>query len=1570
MIRKLIKILSRFLLALLLLLLTVWVLVQSPPVQNWLVDHAASRLSKELHADVSVKHVNFSLFKKVLLEGVLIKDQKKDTLLYCERAGLGITNWFFLKEKAVIRDLYLEHTSVYLNRKDSTWNYAFLTDYFSSPSTSKQKKETIELILEKAKLTDVHIIQKDDWRGETMEMRFSYLLLDPKEINFKKKIVRLERLEIETPGFFLSHYKGNRPPKISTPKVHPKTNQDSISLNPDHWVVEADHVFLTDGHFRYDKATERKPFDHFDGLHIGITQLDAHLSHVVIQGDSLVSTIQLTGKERSGFQIDNLEAQWAWNAKAMEFRNLKLQTPKSNLSNYFSMNYADFNEDMSEFITNVTMKGHFSKSQIHTDDIAYFAPELRDWHESIFVNGEVNGTVDHLKGKNVELKVGKESSLEADFIMDGLPEIENTFFDIKSKLFYISYKDAVKIIPLLKKITVPQLSQINYLRFQGNYTGYLNDFVTFGTLQSNLGTIVCDLNLKLPKNQAPVYSGSIQTNGFALGTFLNLPLLGKVAMKGTVKGKGFQFKNAVVALDGTIQEIELNGYNYHSIVLKGNLDHKLITGKLSVNDPNLTLTTSGQVDLGRDTPVYKLTGVLSNSRFKELKLIRQNLDLSCNFDFNFKAKTIDDFTGTAIINNAVLLSNGTPLSFDSLYVSNNLLPDGSKLFLLKSNEIDASIAGQFSLLKLPLLTQSILHNYFPAYFNAPKKEVAFQKLSFQVKSKNISPFINLLGINIKGFDDATIEGNIDVNEKLFNLYTQVPSFEYNNLLFQNVQIEGESDWRKLHLKGTIDKVLFNDSLHLPNTDFTLTASSDTGTLSLRTSASRTIKDANLNASFRAGKTGFTIRFLPSTLMVNEKKWQLEEESELFIGKGIIQSDGIKFTSGKEELLAYTHPSETGNYDDLIIELRKVELGDITPFLFKDPRIEGSITGRIDIQNPLGNYRIEATTTTEKFRFNNDSIGILKLTANYNPETGAINYETSSDNLLHQFNIKGSTTIKDPDNIYTDNWVVIKNEPLSIVQKYLSVIMTDMKGTGNGILRIQGKGTSPEITGSITLNKASFILDYTKCKYTVENGTVLQFKPGAIDFGNIKLSDTNNRTATFKGIMYHRFFDQLSFDLHFKTNDEKRGLLVLNTEKKDNSIFYGKVIAAAEGSISGPVNKMILKLRGVPTDSSKIYLPTSDSRVTGTSDFIVFRKYGSEMKSVSNIKATSSILVDLDVIANPYAKVYLIFDEVTNDVIEGQGRGSFNLRVGTFEKTTMTGNFEITKGLYTLNWQYLITKPFLINKGIINWNGDPYDAQINIDAISTVENVRLPAELARNCNNERNKILVIGNVSGTLKNTNIQFRFELPQGHPCRNNPLTISGLNQLYSNPSEMNKQITSLLLFNSFISGSPNTVAGQGLGNTFISGAAGTISEFISQQVASGLGYVLNSIPGVNKLNLDPYITFNPGLVSGTQAQGYGFQGTGNFGITQRLLNGRIVLKAGGSVLVSAGQTTALQYNNQLTPDISLEWLITPDGKLRIIGFYRSIFDIQRRSDRTGMSFSYVREFDQFQLFGNRKTP
>ncbi len=1558
MFRRLFKILSRVFITILLLLVTIWILVQFTPVQNWLAKLAARKLSNDLKTEVSVKHVDFALFNKVLLEGVLIKDLKKDTLAYIGRAGMNITDWFFLKDKAEVSYLSLENTNLYLHRTDSIWNYQFLIDYFSGPPSTK-KKRSIEFSIKQLVLTKIHLLSKDEWIGQNQEMSLAYLKLDVNKFDPKGKKIELENFEINDPSFSIYNYTGTKP------KLTPKTEEefhlnDSIEKwNSGGWAISATSVSIKNGEFKNDNQTDRPAFTSFDGAHLRLFAINGTFSNLKLSGDTIQSKILISAKERSGFIVNELQADMIWHTTGMEFKNLNLETPNSKLGDYFAMKYANFNHDMVQFVTHVRLESNFKNSKLHSNDIAFFAPELKDMESMIYISGKTKGSIDHLKGDSISITTGKNTLFEGKFTIDGLPDINNTFLDINASRFSTTYSDAAIIYPAIKKITTPSLNQIRYLNYKGSFTGYIKDFVTFGTIETNLGTLVTDLNLKLPKGKEPIYSGKLKTNGFELGTFLNEKRIGKISIEGSLKGKGFNPNTLFAEIDGQLKQFEVYGYNYHNITAKGIADRKKFDGALAINDSNLIVNLTGLVDFGKDTPVYNVNGEIYKSNFKNLGFTNKNLSLSGNIDFNFQVKNIDDFMGTAIIKNAVLLSDTNRLPFDSLYLSNLFIDSGKKQFILRSNEINATMRGNYKLLYLPDVALGFLHNYFPSYINPPRKKIADQDFDFDITTNNINPFLELFSLPVSGFNQSTIKGSVNIQQNKFNLETRVPSFVYNSILFNEVNITGLSNLSNLSLQGTISEIKFSDSLRLPNTSFIFTAANDTGSVSIKTSASQTLKDADLKARFKASRDGFAITFQPSTLLVNDKRWTIKDESDIFIGKGKLFSNGITITSGNEELLAYTEPSATGTGNDFVVEVKKFEIGDLMPYFLPDPRLEGSVTGRIDIISPLGKMNLDIDLTADQFRFNNDSIGKVAIAGNYNSLSGIINYKINSNNLGHEFAINGNTNIFDSKNITTDNTIEIENEELSLLEKYLSVIMKELKGTGKGTIRVTGDAKAPDIIGTVTLNDASFLLDYTKCRYSFAQGTVLNFEKGAIDFGTIKLKDTTGRFGTFSGKLYHQFFNDMAFDMNFKADDARRGLLVINTTKKDNSLFYGKVIANASGSITGPANNMKLTLRGEPTDSSSIYLPTSDSRVTGTANFIVFRKYGKEMKAETEIKDVSSLTVDLDVIANPYAKIYLILDEITNDIIEGQGNGAINLKVGTNERTTMTGNFQITKGKYTFNWESLFKRPFLINNGTINWNGDPYDARINIDATYLVEDAALLPELTNGCSSERHKIYVVSNLSNTLKNPVIKFRFELPQGHPCRNNPLTISGLNQLYNNEDELNRQVFSLLLLGSFNSAnSTSSFRGNNISSTILSNAAGTISEFLAQQITVGLDAVLKNIPGINKLKLDPYVTFTPGVITSAQAQGIGFQGVGNFGFTRSLLNGKILLKAGGSVLVSNEQTSLLG-NNQLTPDISIEWLITPDGKLRLIGFYRSIIDAQRQSNRTGISLSYVKDFE-----------
>src|SRR6185312_936864 len=109
-----------------------------------------------------------------------------------------------------------------------------------------------------------------------------------------------------------------------------------------------------------------------------------------------------------------------------------------------------------------------------------------------------------------------------------------------------------------------------------------------------------------------------------------------------------------------------------------------------------------------------------------------------------------------------------------------------------------------------------------------------------------------------------------------------------------------------------------------------------------------------------------------------------------------------------------------------------------------------------------------------------------------------------------------------------------------------------------------------------------------------------------------------------------------------------------------------------------------------------------------------------LKGVREVKL-SGIELSMELEITPDAFGQIIFDPRVGDIIEAHGKGNLRLDVNTDGDFTMFGTYTITDGKYRFTaFEGLINKSFTINNGsTITWNGSPYEAQLNLQAIYTV-----------------------------------------------------------------------------------------------------------------------------------------------------------------------------------------------------------------------------------------------------------
>jgi hypothetical protein len=1580
-----------------LLILAAFIFIETPGGQNWLAKQFTKKFSRELKTKISLKHVRFSFFNKMNIEEFMMEDKLHDTLLYAGNLQVRITDWFFFKSKAELKYVGLENAVIKLQKTDTLWNYQFLVNYFTPTSKTPKKKAGIEFDLKKLSLKNVVLTQKDPSRGQDMVVAVGTLDMDANEISVTKKNIDITSLNLTQPLFSLYTYpaKGQSAQKKDTIVVKPPAAIDTLlEWNRAGWTMNIGSVKIDKGVFKNMKQSDKPTLSSFDSRDMEFTAINGQFNNVRFAKDTFSARVNMNTKERSGFVVRSLKSDVRVNPKGMFFNNLDLRTNNSALKDYFAVTYDDMG-DMADFIHKVRMQASLDDSQLDSDDLAYFAPALKTWKKNIRITGKLRGTVNDISGKDLVINAG-DSYLNGDLTLSGLPDINQTFIDFKSNDTRTNYADVVRFVPAARGITNPDLSRLGNIHFTGSFTGFMHDFVTFGTIRTNLGTITSDLNMKLPIGKEPIYSGNIATAGFQLGKFIHNSQIGLISFSGVVKGHGTSINTLGVDIKANIREFDFNGYRYHNIVTNGKLEKQLFNGFVSVNDSNLQATLNGLVNINAAHSKFDLVADVETANLQPLKFTSDNVSFNGKFNLNFTGNNIDNFLGTARISQANLIRNNQRLAFDSLVLHSDYA-NGIRTLTANSNEFDGQITGDFHIADLPNAIQLFLNKYYPSYVKAPSNVITHQNFKFNLTTRQVDQIVQLIDPNLKGFSDSKVEGSLDLAQNQLELTAQVPQFIYHNqYTFNNTNIKAKGSLSQLSLNGSIQNVTINDSINLPNTSFNVLAQNDSSKIKISTAANQAVTKADLNASVITYTDGVKINFDTSSFVLNSKTWTIDKGGELSFRKNTRASGEVVLREANQEIKLRTVPSDEGNWNDLLVDLEKVNMGDIGPYFIPKGGMEGLLSGSGKIENPGPKMVATGDFKTQFFRFNRDSIGELNISR--------ISYDNQRDGNL-------KLTITNPDsahviravaNIYLrgnhdDNLIAVetKEYQLKFLESFLGTIFSQIEGYATSKLDIKGNLKALDFVGKAHLHNAGLKIKFTQVFYKLGDADV-ELKEHELNFGAIKLLDTiTTGTATLTGSIYHDSWKNMNFDLDVRVDGKP--ITLLNTTAADNTTFYGHAVGTGSMILVGSQNDMYMTIdaKSSERDSSHIIIPPATSRATGMADFLVERTHGFALKDTQVVASANKMTFDIDLTADPHTTIEVILDEVTGDVVKAKGRGTLNIHSTTGEPLTLNGNYDIEEGRYLFTFQSFFKRPFELRKGssnYIRWNGNPNDATIHFDAQYTAEKVSF-APLAssfpgvsNNVQTIREDVNVIVTMSGKLLEPKFEFKLDFPSSSVTISDPVLAFNLNQIENNPNELNKQVTYLIVFNSFAPvGGPgnntNATAATstgGLTSAINELAYNTISSLLFNELNRQFSNILAQIFKDDKLKVTlSGSVYNRNLVSSNNFN----INTGNVSLTlsRALFNDRFIITAGSTLDIPLQTSqTSLQQKFQFLPDVTTEWLINETGTIRATFFYRENLDFlgtattasaTTRNKRLGGGIAYRKEFDHLgELFRKKR--
>ncbi|QCR21361.1 translocation/assembly module TamB domain-containing protein [Pontibacter sp. SGAir0037] len=1319
-----------------------------------------------------------------------------------------------------------------------------------------------------------------------------------------------------------------------------------------------EELVIKNGKFTYDDFNDPRTAYGMDYFHLNFENISGRFSEIQLDDTLKVSIHGLTTHEvNSDAKLHNLDTRMTYASTFWEFDNLDLRLNQSNLQDYVRFDYNRFG-NFSQFIDSVAMTVNLENSTVYSKDVAVFAPQLREYEEMAKVNsGSFKGTVSKFTARNVDINYGKNTHLVGRVSADGLPNFKEMFANLRLGPSVINAEDIKHFLP---KDAYTIAARLGNVELEGRFLGFYNDFVANGTFNTQLGSLVSDINLKIDDNaRTSSYRGYVKTDRFDVGRLLDISdVIKTISIDGRLAGSGFTLENARVNLNATINQLHILDYNYRNIKANGTLSRQNFIGKVAINDPNLVFNADGEIALARSSQAFNMIGTLQHANLQALRLSDVPFTISTQANLNFSGLQLDSFSGQAKLENTRFTYNGTPIALDSITIDSKIF-ENQRSLTLNSDLLALYLQGDFDYTTLIGDMKQLVEEYklnfesydpaIQAYYNR-KSATAIREysLDYNLHLRHANPLIKLFIPELSIANYTDVEGSFRYgNTAIFNLYTNIDTIAYNDHLFFQNTIELNTS--KLQLSpDVLSSLLFTSArqqlLESNETqDFYLEGIWNERNIDFSTS----IRQAGANN--RATITGdlnflenqVQIVFDRSNITLQENPWVFTPENTIYISN---RGKTIEFEnfliSNLNQTISIQGVLSDAPDSRLNVQVQDFDMANLNPLI--SMKLAGRLNAEVMLQGIYNNTVANASINLDSLYMDNILVGSIVGRTEWNGTQQLMNVDVGVHyNNAKVLSVTGNYRPNDEVN-QLDLLAVSENAQLKLVEPLLTPILSHLEGTMEGRIRVLGTLAAPQLSGSVMVNNGQFLFDYLGTTYRFSDRVYLA--PNSISFRNARVQDIYGNTATVNGGISHEGFENMQLDMEARY----RNFMVLNTTQEQNELYYGTAFGTGTASVTGPADDLTVRVRARSDANTRIVLPLDNQTEVTRRKFIRFvNTTATDTTGVATATDNPEIDLsginldfDLDVTNNAYFEI--IIDRQTGDIIRGSGQGQVRMTIDTRGDFNMYGGFEILNGAYNLNLlEGVVSREFkVVPGGTLSWNGDPLTGLMDLRA--TYSQTTSLRDIAPDIQG-RYPVTAVIDLKGELLTPNINLGLsfeELPQD--IESSASIQAFKSNVNNDPNELNRQVFSLLVLRRL--SQPGTFAFNEA-----AGAAGSLGNLLSAQLSSFLNNLDNNLEidiGLDGLDQNALTNLNVRL-SYTFFEG-------------RL---RVTSQSGFANSATAGTAGATGAAPGYQGDWSLEYYITPSGELR----GRLEYNTQPRSfanrvvNRQSLSILHTKRFNRF---------
>ncbi len=154
-------------------------------------------MEDKIGTKVQLQNIFISFPKKIVLKGLHLEDQSKDTLLYIDQLSIDTDLWALTHKSIQLNEIDLRGTNVFISRSDNAaFNFEYILSAFSDSTAVETNEGSVwRFSLEDIDLTNVSISYADDLLGNNLQAKVGSLKIEMKEFDLTHSVFNANSIE-------------------------------------------------------------------------------------------------------------------------------------------------------------------------------------------------------------------------------------------------------------------------------------------------------------------------------------------------------------------------------------------------------------------------------------------------------------------------------------------------------------------------------------------------------------------------------------------------------------------------------------------------------------------------------------------------------------------------------------------------------------------------------------------------------------------------------------------------------------------------------------------------------------------------------------------------------------------------------------------------------------------------------------------------------------------------------------------------------------------------------------------------------------------------------------------------------------------------------------------------------------------------------------------------------------------------------------------------------------------------------------------------------------------------------